>query len=191
MKRNVYIDCDGVIFDSETLAFKEMGMMGITDNDEITEYFKNADWLTLFESGGVINDAVNKIRDLYNSNNFEEIAILTHVCSFREAVFKTETFENLLPEITTITIPKIISKHEVEGIIVQNNFLIDDSKVKIANWIAAGGIGILFDKSAPKLIRPFELSKNQDYFIINDLNMINYLNNFYRFETEEKSFSKN
>ncbi len=176
MKRNVYIDCDGVIFDSEIQAFKEMHEKNIKKDLEITTYFRNADWSFLFQSGGILNDAVNKIQDLSESNMFLELYVLTHVCSFREAVFKTETFDYLLPNITTITIPKDISKDEVEGIQVSNNILVDDSNKKVIRWLSKGGVGVLFNRYADRLIKPFEFGSNQPYYIIGDLSQIKVIN---------------
>ena len=184
MKRNVYIDCDGVIFDSEIQAFKEMHEKNIKKDLEITTYFRNADWSFLFQSGGILNDAVNKIQDLSESNMFLELYVLTHVCSFREAVFKTETFDYLLPNVTTITIPKDISKDEVEGIQVSNNILVDDSNKKVIRWLSKGGIGVLFNRYADRLIKPFEFGLNQPYYIIGDLSQIKVINEL------ESKFSK-
>lgn len=47
MKRNLYIDCDGVIFDTIVIAFNDMKLLGIDTKDElmVTRYFQNIDWI--------------------------------------------------------------------------------------------------------------------------------------------------
>ena len=59
MKFNLYIDCDGVIFDTINYAFQNMKKLGInTLNEEsVFNYFKNANWANLLNESGQINDS--------------------------------------------------------------------------------------------------------------------------------------
>ena len=53
--RNLYIDFDGVLFDTVTYAFLEMKKLGvdISNDDAITDYFVKVDWLNLINKGGI------------------------------------------------------------------------------------------------------------------------------------------
>lgn len=66
MKRNLYIDFDGVIFDTITFAFLEMEKLkiDIKDNEMVTDYFKKVNWYYLIEMGGIINDSLKKNRNI-------------------------------------------------------------------------------------------------------------------------------
>ena len=165
--KDLYIDCDGVIFNTIKIAFLEMQELGVNikDDDAITEYFKYCDWNKLIETGGIINDSIEKIKILAESESFNTVQIATHRCSYLEGVIKTEKFKKLLPNIKTVTIPKKIPKHY--AVPAEGHILIDDAKHKIIDWVNAGGIGILFTEKVDHLIYPFE--SNNNYFITNDL----------------------
>ena len=166
--RDLYIDCDGVIFNTIEPAFSEMKRIGVnTKSDEdITNFFKNADWNYLMDQGGIINNSIENIKILSESNSFNSVNVATHRCSYIEGVVKTERFKKLIPNVKIITIPKKIGKHFAVPAI--NHILIDDAKSKITDWIKAGGIGILFSKEVDHLIYPNELGDN-NYFITNNL----------------------
>ncbi len=182
--RDLYIDCDGVIFNTIKPAFKEMEELGIDLKNEeaITNYFKHCDWNYLIEVGGSINDSITKIKILSESNCFNTVNVATHRCSYIEGVIKTNVFKKLIPTIKIITIPKKIGKHF--AVPVKNNILIDDAKNKIVDWINHGGIGILFSESTKNLIYPNE--QNNNYFITNDLLDIIKINDYYKEKTYRK-----
>ena len=60
--RSLYVDFDGVLFDTVTYAFLQMKKMGVdlTDDDAITDYFTKANWQELINQGGVLNDSIKK-----------------------------------------------------------------------------------------------------------------------------------
>ena len=166
--KDLYIDCDGVIFDTIKVAFNEMREIGVNLKDEsaIDDYFKNCDWSRLIEISRIINDSIEKIKILSESGDFKSVNVATHRCSYLEGVIKTEKFKELIPNIKIITIPRKIAKHF--AVPASNHILIDDAKSKIIDWINAGGIGILFSEKVNRLIYPDELD-NQGYYITNDL----------------------
>lgn len=166
---DLYIDCDGVILDTMTAAFKEMKELGIdlSNDDNITKYFIEVDWNNLIEIGGEINNSLEKINIIKDSNIFKLVCILTHRCSYQEGVVKTNNFKKNIPNIQVITVPKKIKKHFAVN--ARGNYLIDDSKSKVLSWIKDGGIGVLFNQNIDHLIFPYELSNDQPYFITNDL----------------------
>ena len=182
--RDLYIDCDGVIFNTIKPAFKEMKEMGIDLNnqDAITEYFKNCDWHKLIHTGGQINNSIEKIKQLADSNVFNTVNVATHRCSYIEGVVKTEIFNELIPNVKIITIPKRLGKHF--ALPANNHILIDDAKSKVIDWIKHGGIGVLFSEDVNRLIYPQEF--NNDYFIINDLLDVIKVNDYYKEKTYKK-----
>ncbi len=173
MKRDLYIDCDGVIFDTIVVAFSDMELMGIdtTNQEAITNYFRNVNWEDLIKRSGEINDSCMKILKLKASNVFNLVAVATHHCSYLEGKVKKDEFNELLPNIQVFNIPKSIEKHY--AVKANNNILVDDSKEKIIGWVNAGGIGVLFDKNNSNLIFP---TNDKPYFITNDLKHLILIN---------------
>jgi len=182
--RDLYIDCDGVIFNTIKPAFIEMENLGVNlkDEDAITDYFKKCDWDKLIRIGGQINNSIEKIKELSNSNCFNTVNVATHRCSYVEGVIKTNVFKELIPDVKIITIPKKIGKHF--ALPANNHILIDDAKGKVIDWINHGGIGILFSEKADRLIYPNEF--DNDYFITNDLLDVLKVNEYYKEKTYKK-----
>ena len=184
--RYLYIDCDGVTLNTIKPAFLEMKELGVDlkDEDAITDYFRKCDWNKLIRIGGQINDSLNKIQMLHESCEFECVTIATHRCSFDEGSIKINEFNNKIPDINVITIPKKIPKHF--ALKAEGNILIDDAKSKITEWVNDGGIGILFSENVDRLIYPEELD-NPNYFITNDLLDALVVNKLYKEKTYRKS----
>ena len=166
---DLYIDCDGVILGTITFAFSEMKRLGIdlSNDDDITKYFIDVDWNYLIEKGGILNNSLEKINIIKNSNLFNLVCVLTHRCSYQEGVIKTNRFKENIPNVQVITVPKKIKKHFAVN--ARGNYLIDDAKDKVLSWIEDGGIGVLFNPKVDHLIFPYESSNNEPYFITNDL----------------------
>lgn len=175
MKRDLYIDCDGVIFDTMTNAFIEMEMLGIDTSDElaVTKYFQNVNWHELIQKSGQINDSIRKILLLKESNLFNNVAIATHHCSYLEGQTKSMKFQELMPSVQVINIPKKIPKHYAVN--SHGNILVDDSRKKIVDWINDGGYGVLFKQDIDSLTYP---TVTNPYFIINDLMDLVLINEF-------------
>lgn len=184
--RSLYIDFDGVLFDTIKIAFQEMEKLGVDlkDDDAITNYFKKVDWLHLIYDGGVLNNSIEKIKILIESNEFERVEVATHRCSYQEGVIKTNDLRTRIPDLKVTTIPKNIEKHHALN--SRGNILIDDAKKKVLNWIKDGGIGILFSNKVDHLIYPYELDDNP-YFITNDLLDTLTVNNLFK---NEKTYRK-
>lgn len=184
--RSLYVDFDGVLFDTITYAFLEMKRLGIdiTNQDKITEYFKKVNWNYLIEQGGILNDSIQKLEILMDSQEFERVEVATHRCSYNEGVVKTNDLKTRIPNLKVTTIPKKIEKHY--ALKAQDNILIDDAKEKIINWINDGGIGILFSQKVDHLIRPYELGDNP-YYITNNLLDTLLVNQIEKIKTYRKS----
>ena len=184
--RSLYIDFDGVLFDTVKVAFQEMERLGVdtSNQEEITEYFKNVDWKNLIEEAGVLNDSIKKLEILIKSNEFERVEIATHRCSYNEGVVKTDDLRSRIPDLKITTIPKKIEKHY--ALKAENNILIDDAEYKILSWINDGGIGILFSQDVDHLIMPYE-QDNNPYYITNNLLDILVVNKLEKIKTYRKS----
>ena len=182
--RNLYIDCDGVIFDTVKLAFAEMKKLNvdISNDDAITDYFKKVDWSYLINKSGPINNSIEKIKELIESQEFESVQVATHRCSFPEGAIKEKEFKLLIPNLKIVTIPKKIEKHHALN--ARENILIDDAKSKVINWINDGGIGILFSQKVDHLIYPNEF--DNPYYITNDLLDALVINNLLKEKTYRK-----
>ena len=184
--RIIYIDFDGVLYDTVKFAFSEMKRKGIdiTNQEDITEYFKNVDWKQLIKNGGILNDSIKKLQILIDSNEFERVEIATHRCSYIEGVIKTNDLKSKIPDLKITTIPKKIAKNY--ALKAENNILIDDDKKKILSWINDEGIGVLFSDKVNHLIMPYELGDNP-YYITNNLLDALIINHLEKIKTYRKT----
>ena len=184
--KSLYIDFDGVLFDTISYAFLEMKKLGVdlSNDDAITDYFTKANWHELIKQGGVLNDSIKKLEILIESNEFERVEVATHRCSYEEGVIKTNDLKLRIPSLKVTTIPRKIDKHF--ALKSHDNILIDDAKSKILSWINDGGIGILFNQKVDHLIYPYELGDNP-YYITNDLLDALVVNSLYKEKTYRKT----
>ena len=86
-----YVDFDGVIFDSLCLLFdEEYRSLKVTDETEKIKYIQNKDWNLILEKSGIINDAINILKEL------KGVSILTKVNSLEnEATAKIKKIRRL------------------------------------------------------------------------------------------------
>ena len=142
--KNLYIDFDGVIVDSIDVTYKMIDErnININDADECLRFYQNLDWNMVLKKCKLINDSIECIRKLEDSNLFN-ISILTHVSSLGEIEEKVKFIRKYLKNITIIPVPKSISKTNM--LKAQDSILVDDYVVNLEEWKSAGGIGIRFD----------------------------------------------
>lgn len=141
--KNLYIDFDGVILDTINTTYKMLENAGIDPKDEerATIFFKNLDWQNILSITDVINDGINCIHKIIESNKFN-IVILTHVHSLVEAVEKVKYIRRYFTDITIIPVPKEISKTKM--VHTKDAILIDDYSGNLREWEEEGGIGVRF-----------------------------------------------
>lgn len=157
----LYCDCDGVIFNTIDVAFQIMQDAGCDMNNkrEIDYYFSHIlNWNDIFSKATIINDSIDKIKLLKESNIFSDVIILTKLSgSYDEEGLKREIFRDYLPSTKVITLQFGLSKAGVVN--AQNNVLIDDELHNCNNWKDNNGVAILFSQ------------KNADFRknIVNDL----------------------
>ncbi|MDD3392137.1 MAG: hypothetical protein PHE54_01120 [Bacilli bacterium] len=143
--KNLYIDFDGVILDTIDVTYKMINELNIVDNAEKEIFYKNLDWNHLLKVTPEINDSINCIKKIIESNKFY-VSILTHVNSLEEVVEKVKYIRKYFKDITIIPVPKAISKTKM--IHTEGSILIDDYSHNLREWEAEGGIGVRF---SPKL----------------------------------------
>ena len=150
-EKYIFIDCDGVILDSEQRMNKkkeERGYLNHNDGKEFDDYFKLADsiegeWEYIIEGASSLNSSVEIIRELEKMKR--KLAILTKVHSLKEMQIKdSDLRQNRYIYSPIIFVPPCVKKHEI--IIPNNQLLIDDSSKNINGWVQNGGVGMIFDE---------------------------------------------
>lgn len=149
----VYIDFDGVLYDTVSIILNEMKKNNISFEKDCSKFFEKLDWKKILYSAKEINLSISKIEKLKNKYN---IKILTHVSSLNEMVEKSNFIRNKFTDIDIIFVPKKLDKNFIVN--AKNNILIDDSKKNIENWNANGGIGILFGKDGISNLLDLEIN---------------------------------
>ena len=144
----LYCDCDGVILNTIEIAFKIMKKNGIDINNRLVvdEFFKKSiDWNELFEHTTPINDSINTLRKLKESDYFQDVFILTKLSGgYDEERLKRNLFQNQVPNIKVITLQYGLAKSLV--VPVKNNILVDDEIGNCISWLKEGGMALLFSR---------------------------------------------
>lgn len=137
--KSLYIDFDGVILDTITLLYKEADKEGVSYSD--SNFYINFDYSKILKDEFIINDSINCIQKLIESNKFE-VSILTHCHSMKEASDKVKYIRNHFKDITVIICPKEISKTKM--VHTKGAILVDDFAGNLKEWESEGGIPIKF-----------------------------------------------
>ena len=134
-----YIDCDGVILDTETGLF-DMYEVLKRDNPSLrkTIYLQELDWDKWLQDAKILNDAINILKNYDPKNNI----ILTKVHSLKEGESKINYFRNLQIKNDVIIVPYTLMKSQIVN--AKNNILIDDGIKNLDDWYNAGGIPIYY-----------------------------------------------
>ena len=143
--KNLYIDFDGVILDTITVAsdMVDKAKIPFEDSDQIRNFYANLDWKNLLETTSVINEAIECIHKLIDSNKYD-VSILTHVISLNEAIQKVYYIRQYFNDITIILVPKEISKTMM--VHTKDSILVDDYIKNLQEWESEGGIAIRFSR---------------------------------------------
>ncbi len=141
--KNLYIDFDGVIYNSIEVSYKLAEEENVSkDYESYYQFFKNLDWCDVLEKSTEINDAFNCIKKIIDSGKFN-VFILTHVISLKEAELKIGLIRNHLDDVTIIPVPKRVSKNKM--VKVNGAILVDDYPENLREWERDGGISVRFD----------------------------------------------
>ncbi len=158
MKKNLYIDFDGVILDTIVGMYKkieetdyELHIRNINkkvtteDVEKITKIISEIDWDNFLQITPPINDSIKHINYLVSSNKFN-IAILSHVGSFKEMEAKFKFInKNINGNVDVICVPKKFPKTAATRN-CKDCILVDDHSGNLRIWEDAGGISVKFTK---------------------------------------------
>lgn len=134
-----YIDCNGVIIDTETGLFNEYYKLK-KHNPSLNKqtYLEQLDWDEWIRKAPIVNNAV----ELLKSHDPTDTIILTKVSSLHEGVVKIDHFRNLGIKNSIILVPYSLQKSQIVN--ANGNILIDNSPKNLDYWYEAGGIPIFY-----------------------------------------------
>ena len=134
-----YIDCDGVILDTETGLFDEYYELK-KDNPNLKkrQYLHDMDWEHWIWQAGVLNDAV------YLLKNYDPrfVEILTRVHSLDEARAKLNYFRDNGVRNNVVIVPDGVAKSRIVDAF--GNVLVEDSNSNLDDWDSQHGIPIYY-----------------------------------------------
>jgi len=135
-----YVDCDGVVFDSEIWLFDEEYInLKIKTEVEKIKYIQKKNWDEVLKKSKDINEAIKILKEL------KDVAILTKVHSMEnEGVAKIKLFRSLDVKNEIILCPFTVKKTDVVD--PEGNILVDDTIHNLDDWKQKGGIPIFFNK---------------------------------------------
>ncbi len=130
--KKIFIDFDGVIFDTEKRAVERRN-----ENPNLTwnEFFDNLDWFQLLDEAKVINNAIDYILD--GQTRTKQLAVLTKIHTLLEMEAKTKALRSRKIKIPILFVPPHIKKSQIY---LPNNgeILIDDSIKNLIDWKKKG-----------------------------------------------------
>lgn len=137
--RDVLLDFDGVILDSEERIMKRRN-----ENSELSwdEFFDTLDWKGLYEESQEINDSLRILR-IYQKMN-PNLYIISKTHTLEEGRWKIKRLRQEDITIPFLLVPPHIKKSEIY-IPNSKTLLVDDSIKNIRDWNSKGGYGVLFD----------------------------------------------
>lgn len=147
--KNIYIDFDGVIMDTNRVTYDMLDRLEVdkTDSEKMSEFYSNLNWKKVLTLTPIINDAFGCMKKLYSSGRFD-LAILTHVNSLDEAIAKINFIRKYMKDVTIIPVPRELSKTKMCS--TKDSILIDDYSGNLMEWEKAGGKGIQFSTNLKK-----------------------------------------
>ena len=140
-KENVFIDFDGVIFDTEKRVVERKKLR---PDISWNVFFEELDWFELLEEAKVINNAIDYILEAQSKS--KQIAILTKIHTLIEMEAKVRALRSRNVEIPILFVPPHIKKSQIY---LPNNgeILIDDSVKNLIDWEQKGGRSLYFSEN--------------------------------------------
>lgn len=139
-KQNIFIDFDGVIFDTEQRVIERKNLKpDISWNN----FFEELDWFELLDESKVINNAIDYI--IEGQKKSKQLAILTKIHTLIEMEAKVKALRSRKVEVPILFVPSHVKKSQIY---LPNNgeILIDDSIKNLIDWEQNGGKGIYFNE---------------------------------------------
>ncbi len=137
----IFIDFDGVIFDTEKRVLERKKQK---PNISWDEFFEKLNWFQLLEESKIINNAIDYI--LEGQTKSKQIAILTKIHTLVEMEAKVKSLRSRKIEVPILFVPPHIKKSQIY---LPNNgeILIDDSIKNLIDWEQNGGKSIYFNEN--------------------------------------------
>lgn len=137
----IFIDFDGVIFDTEKRVLERKKQK---PNISWDEFFEKLNWFQLLEESKIINNAIDYI--LEGQTKSKQIAILTKIHTLVEMEAKVKSLQSRKIEVPILFVPPHIKKSQIY---LPNNgeILIDDSIKNLIDWEQNGGKSIYFNEN--------------------------------------------
>lgn len=137
----IYIDFDGVIFDTKTLLFgNDYKLAKLNPNFDKVKYVKDLNWYDMILKSEEINNSISFLKEFKN-----KIEILTKVNTLdNEATAKIKILRELGVESNIILVPFNLKKVDIVN--AKNNILVDDTVHNLEEWETKKGIPIYFNK---------------------------------------------
>lgn len=139
--KRIFIDFDGVVYDSEKLVVARKEELYQLTWDE---FFEQLNWFDLLNEANVINKATDYI--LEAQQNRRNIAILTKIHTLLEMEAKVKKIRSLGIEIPIMFVPPHVKKSEIY-LPKNGEILIDDSIKNLKDWSNNGGESIYFNEN--------------------------------------------
>lgn len=141
-----YIDCNGIIIDTETGLFDEYHRLKKI-NPSLTkkEYLERIDWDEWIKNAPIVDDAIEKLK----SHNQSDTIVLTKVSSLDEGVVKVDYLRNLGVRNTIGLVPYVLRKSQIAY--AKGNILFDNSIDNLEYWYEYGGIPIYYSDEEHEL----------------------------------------
>lgn len=143
--KRIFIDFDGVIYDSEKLVVERKKNFSQLTWDE---FFEQLNWFDLLNEANIINESTDYI--LKAQQNERNIAILTKIHTLLEMEAKVKKIRSLGIEIPIMFVPPHVKKSEIY-LPKNGEILIDDSIKNLKDWSNNGGESIYFNENLETL----------------------------------------
>ncbi|MBQ7105542.1 MAG: hypothetical protein IJN90_06775 [Bacilli bacterium] len=134
-----YIDCNGIIIDTEKGLFDEYHKLKKTiPTLTKKDYLERIDWDEWIKKAPIVDNAI----DVLKSHEASDTIILTKVSSIDEGVVKIDYLRNLGVKNTIGLVPYVLRKSQISY--AKGNILFDNSISNLDYWYEAGGIPIYY-----------------------------------------------
>lgn len=136
----IFIDFDGVIFDTEKRVIERKKQRPDISWDE---FFEKLNWFELMDEATVINNAIDYI--LEGQSKSKRLAILTKIHTLIEMEAKVQSLRSRKVELPIFFVPPHVKKSQIY---IPNNgeILIDDSIKNLIDWEQKGGKSVYFNE---------------------------------------------
>ena len=166
----LYIDFDGVILDTIDITYK-MYELEKDNYIDMKDFYKNLDWNYILKISNPINDSINNIKKILDSNLYD-VYVLSHVVTKGEALGKRNFLNVYLPGLKLISVDRDVAKCDVVD--PTNAILVDDYMGNLDLWYSKGGIPVKFSDKGNKYDYVSISSLDELIYKYDDfLNMIN------------------